>query len=41
MNLGDVVFLSVIGACVGWLARGEWEDWSERRFTRRLFRRDK
>lgn len=41
MNLEDVLLLSVIAAAVGWLARGEWEDWSERRFSRRLFRRDK
>lgn len=41
MNLEDVLLLSIVGAAVGWLARGEFEDWSERRFTRRLFRRGK
>lgn len=41
MNLVDVCLLLFVGAAVGWLARGEFEDWSERRFSRRMFRRDK
>lgn len=41
MNLEDVFLFLCIGAAVGWLARGEFEDWSERRFSRGLFRRDK
>lgn len=41
MNLCDVLLLSALGLAVGWVARGEFEDWSERRFSRRMWRRDK
>ena len=41
MNLEDVLLLSIFGAALGWVARGEFEDWAERRFSRRMWRRDK
>lgn len=41
MNLADVFLLLAVGAAVGFLARGEWEDYSARRFSRRLWRRDR
>lgn len=41
MNIEDVFLLLLVGAAVGWMARGEFEDWSQARFSRRMFRRDK